>query len=87
MLDDIMEFVVLKILGPVAVFGTLALLVALPFMIWGDSKSEHISIKKSDWECTDTYSYTYTSMILVGKVMVPQVHTTTECSNYHRRGH
>lgn len=45
------------------------------------TKHETIALRVDEWECSDTKQYTTT--ILVGKVMVPQVHNM--CIRYTRK--
>ncbi len=42
------------------------------------------SLNKKEWVCTNEEQYQYTITVLVGKVMIPQVHTGTRCTSYSR---
>lgn len=50
-----------------------------------EAKKPHFTLVKDQWHCTESHSQTYTSFIMVGKVMVPQVHTRQVCDQYNRR--
>lgn len=68
----------------IALFAvTFALSLVLLGMMLVDilSKHETITLRLDEWKCSDTKQYTTT--ILVGKVMVPQVHNM--CIRYTRR--
>jgi hypothetical protein len=41
-------------------------------------------LKKDDWSCSENHVESYTTLIMVGKVMVPQTHVSTVCDNYRR---
>lgn len=56
----------------------------LVFALYYDSKQPTFSLKKEERQCVESHTETYTSMILVGKVMVPQVHIRTVCDDYKR---
>lgn len=60
-------------------------IIALPFVFYYDSKSPTFSLKKDEWGCTKDQTYTTTTMIMIGKVMVPQVNTNTECVQWSRK--
>lgn len=72
---------VLLALGVIAV----VLLIAAGISSMATSTSPHIALPKDEWQCTETRTRTYTQMMLVGKVMVPQTMTETICVNYARR--
>lgn len=85
-MDDVLEFVVMKILFPVIIFGALALLIALPFACYADMKSDKILLRKDSWDCAETYTYTQTTMVMSGKIMVPMITQHTECKTYRKKG-
>lgn len=56
-----------------------AVLAALPWMFIAEARSpDLVTLKKGYWACTA--SHQVTTMVLVGKVMVPQ--TRSECDAY-----
>ena len=62
---------------------TLIFIVFVCFLVWGvyeNSTSEKIELIQSDWVCTETSQYT--TLMPVGKTLVPQFHT--QCNNYRR---
>ena len=77
---DMGAWIMLAMIG-VVVLGIAAIIYAAV----QDSNSPHIGLLKSEWSCTKTEPRTYTQMMLVGKVMVPQIITDTVCVEYTRR--
>lgn len=74
---DWMEYV---IAGMFLFFG--ALIVLVIYVAWIETNSEKIEITKSKWECTQTKSIT--TLMLVGKIIMPQ--TSTYCVKYEKIG-
>lgn len=50
-----------------------------------EAKKSHFTLVRDQWHCTESHSQTYTSFIMVGKVIVPQVRTRQVCDQYNRR--
>lgn len=59
----------------------LAALIAIPVLLYFDSKKPTFSLKKADWACTAAHRET--DMVMVGKVLVPQ--TSIICDQWTRR--
>jgi outer membrane biogenesis lipoprotein LolB len=51
----------------------------------GDRPVQLETLYSNDWTCTTSHVHTWTSFVLVGKVMVPQTHTRTICDQYTRK--
>ena len=66
------------------VIGLFSALFGIFLQCMEDNKKPTFSLKKADWECIESHTESSTIMILVGKVMVPQIHTTTVCDDYKR---
>lgn len=88
MIERFTEFVVVKILLPILVLFALILIVSLPFAMYGMCKkasSPTLELTKNEWVCAHERTYTTTNMVMVGKVVVPQVMNHTECTTYVRK--
>lgn len=48
------------------------------------SNSATFILYKDEYTCTNSHQHIYTTTMLVGKVMIPQVHSDTICDNYGR---
>jgi hypothetical protein len=72
--------------GSVFTIVGVALLVGFSSWAYSEATEDHpsVTLRLDTWECTATRRETYTSMTMVGKVMVPQTHTRTVCDNYAR---
>lgn len=64
----------------VLLVATISLVVYLCVMLYKDSQSETFTLMKSEWICTGTQEEQ--SVILVGKVLVPQIRDV--CVGYSR---
>lgn len=77
MFENTIEFLFEKIIIPTILIAFMAFFfVGIPMLIYGcvrEGKKPNFELKKDDWECKQATSWT--SMVLVGKVMVPQQHT------------
>lgn len=79
---DILEWIFEHILPWILIVMILFLFIGLPIMFYKSSHEEKFTLTKSEWSCVHTYTKTWTNMIMVGKVMVPQIHTEQVCDNY-----
>ncbi len=86
-MDTIFDFISDWVLPPVMItilgFAIVVLFVVLPIGIYQECTSEHISIKKDDWQCTSYRTYYY-SGYMAGKAYVP-ARTSRECETYQKR--
>jgi hypothetical protein len=60
MLDNIMDWVLTKVIFPIVWFGFIAVCMCVPILIYScykDSKSPILELKKVEWTCTKTYIY------------------------------
>jgi hypothetical protein len=53
-------------------------------VIYGKSQQETFSLVKTEWECKEAHNSSYTTLIPVGKIMVPQFHNDKVCDVYWR---
>lgn len=53
-------------------------------VIQHESGPELTTLLKSEWHCAASHSETSTTYMMVGKVLVPSVHTTNVCDLYAR---
>lgn len=58
---------------------------AIAYIIYSNATVETFSLRKDSWECTATHPETHSSVMLVGKVMIPQTSSTVVCDNYKRK--
>lgn len=89
---DLMEKV-MDVLMPPLMIACVVLMAGLVFIglpmlaysAWQGSKSPTFELRKDEWTCMATHRETYTTHVMVGKVLVPQVHTRTVCDQWSRR--
>lgn len=72
--------IIRKLLGTIII--SFILVAVFAFMI--DSKSPTISLKKNEFECTESHKHTSTTFVMSGKVMIPITSIIDICDNYHR---
>jgi hypothetical protein len=83
MADKLLEWIMDRVIPWIILATIAALFLTISILIynaWQDSNRETFSLVKADWECTQ--GRTYTTMVLVGKILVPE--TRTECVQYTR---
>ncbi len=83
-LDRLMTYVIM----PLVILGILALVVIIPvacYKTYQDFTAETFSLKKTDWNCTATHSYTTTSTMIVGKAVIPQTTQHNDCVQWTRK--
>lgn len=62
------------------------LMVPIGLFIWFlDSQSPTFSLRKDEWSCTLEHEYTTSTMVMVGKVIVPQMMTHHDCIRWEHR--
>ncbi len=64
------------------------IMVEIPLLVYGcfrESQSPTFELKKDDWSCSLEHEYTTSTMILVGKVMVPQMITHHDCIRWEQK--
>lgn len=64
--------------------ATLILVTFMVVTMIQEGRAETFTLTKADWACTMSYTETYTTTMLVGKIMIPQVHTRQVCTEYKR---
>lgn len=77
-----------KVLIGVLVTLTVSVIGIIGWMFYeirASNNSPTFELRKDQWNCVETRTVTYTTHVLVGKVMVPQYHTSLECINYVRK--
>lgn len=87
-MDDFLEFIVMKIIAPLAIFlvlvGLIFIIIILPIAYYQDSHDPHKSLNMKDWFCSRDHEETMTTMVMAGKVMVPMTTTQHVCDQYNR---
>lgn len=85
-MDFLIYFLLEKILLPftvICLFGTI--FIFLPYYFFIECRKPTFSLKKNEWSCSKEYEYTTSNMILVGKVIVPQVITHHDCIQWNKK--
>lgn len=67
-------------------FAVVAVLFLFLYRAYLDSKSPTFELKKDEWVCTEWRTETYIVMQLIGKVMIPTVHTRKVCVRWEKGG-
>ncbi len=67
------------------VLGVIGVVVGLVYLMYADSQSPEIVLRKSEWQCTGTRKESVTIYVQVGKVMVPQTTYHDVCVEYNKR--
>lgn len=75
---------IIEILPGLCVLAVLGLLVWIGVAVYHDSQSPTFELRKDEWVATKSHTETRTMMVMVGKVMVPQIHTVTVVDQYER---
>lgn len=84
-MDNALLFVFEKIVIPLSLLFMVGLLIYLPVTLYQEYIKDTFSLAKADWSCSRVYEYTTTSMIMVGKVMVPQILTHKDCIEWSHK--
>lgn len=87
-MSDAIDWLMTSVFLPFVVILMLGLVVALPvvlFQSYQDSQRPTFSLTKDDWSCTLISTYTTNQMVLVGKVMIPQLHTHNDCIQWSHK--
>lgn len=90
-MDDVFDFMMKYMIMPmifVLITGCfLALFVFLPYHFYDQWKNppQKFSLVIDEWKCTGGHEETYTTHILVGKVMVPNTSTSFVCDRWDRK--
>lgn len=61
------------------------LLAALPWAMVSSDQSPDITLKKSEWACTESINRATTTYVRSGNVMVPITSNSQVCDQYSRR--
>lgn len=83
-----MDFIFEKIFFPIMFIFIILIFLAIPFAIYDwykEAKRETFHLKKDDWSCSKEYKYTTSTMILVGKVIIPQTITHQDCIQWSHK--
>jgi len=62
-----------------------AIAAILGVTVWTVWRSPTFELRKADWTCAESHRETFTTYMMVGKVLVPQIHTEDVCTNWVRR--
>jgi hypothetical protein len=83
MSDDVIEFLIVKIIMPFVVISTLIGIICIPFLFYQglmQSESPTFKLYKNEWQCTQAKSIP--TMVMMGKIMVPE--NDTKCIQYEK---
>ena len=67
------------------ILGGFGLVLLLVYLLYADSQSPEIVLRKSEWQCVGTRRESTTIYVQVGKVMVPQTTYHDVCVEYKKR--
>lgn len=56
----------------------------LGVLFYSEVTAEKFYLRKDQWKCTASHQETYTTMMQVGSMQIPQFHTTTVCDKWER---
>lgn len=79
-MEDFLFWLFIGIIAILIIIGGYAV-----YAIWDQSNQPTFSLYKNQWECVETRVYYTQTILLVGKVMVPQTTRNVECINYVRK--
>lgn len=74
---DIIEIIVVGVL--------IVIMSLIGWTAYNNSQQPTFTLQKDDWECVQEHQATYTTVIPVGKAMIPQVRVRTICDTYKRK--
>jgi hypothetical protein len=80
LMDHILPWVILLALAALAVITPLAL-----YASFKAGKTPTMTLRKSEWACTQTQTIPVTTYVMSGKVMVPITTYTHECQQWNRQ--
>jgi hypothetical protein len=86
--NDLFEWLFEHVVGwlvSLLLIAFILLLIALPFMIYADSKAERFSLRKDAWECSASVQIPTTTYIQSGNVMVPMTTYSKHCTQWSER--
>lgn len=82
--DFLYEYVVYPLL--LLLVGAIVFLILYaPYYFLMESKRPEFSLKKDDWSCSRVHEYTSTTMVVSGKIMVPQMITHHDCEQWSHK--
>lgn len=87
-MDWLMDNIVMPCMILLMALFVVGLLFLIPaFVYWAiqDSKRPTFELKKDDWECTNTYEYTTTAYVMVGKILLPSISHNSECIQWSKK--
>lgn len=85
---DCLGWICEKIILPFIVVGMALFIISVPFLIYAchqEQKRPTFELKKDDWSCSREHEYVTTTMVMVGKVMVPQTITHHDCIQWSHK--
>lgn len=82
---SIKDFDIDCIIGSLFITSLTGTVIFVAYLFFKDINREKFDLIKEDWECTDSVPYIYTTYITVGKVSLPQMHTSTLCINWRHK--
>lgn len=77
--NDILEWLFDYILPWFILFAIFIVIPFMAFSIYYASNKPNFTLAKQEWHCSKNKTYTTTTMVLSGKVMVPLIQTINEC--------
>ncbi len=74
-----------KVILSLLVLVAATFLCGIGYIIYDNTTVETFSLRKDSWECTANHPETHSSVMLVGKVIIPQTSSTVVCDNWKRK--
>ena len=62
-----------------------AFLIFVPIAIYQEANAETFDLRKDQWACTRSHTETITTLLPVGKVLIPSTTTHTVCDQWSRK--
>lgn len=78
------ELILKTIMGITAIFVVI-LIVGMIWVIYDSVTAETFSLRKDEWVCAKSHTENVTTLMPVGKVMVPMTNTDAVCDQWIRR--
>ncbi len=88
MMEVILEFLVIKIIMPLTVVIAALGVIGIPVVFivaLASPRSPTFELNVSEWLCTLDRKRVNTSMVLVGKIMVPSTTNSIECLQWTKK--
>lgn len=88
MIDNFIEWFIDGFMRIILLIFIMSIILGIPLEIYAyyqDAKKPTFELKKDEWSCSLEHEYSTTNIVLVGKIMVPQMVTHHDCIRWEHK--